>query len=157
MVTITLHCPSCERESLRRHGHAPNGKQLYRCRACGRLCRENPTPHAYQERSSLCGLTRTDRGSLIPLCPVGSKKEAQLPPLCTTLLAPDPEDPTSTILELDELWSFMLKKAHDSWVWIALCRKTRQVIAYAVGIGAKKRVNGCGRPSQTAIVLVTAK
>ena len=46
-------------------------KQLYRCHGCGRQSRENPTPHAYpharreeilrayQERSSLRGLTRT--------------------------------------------------------------------------------------------------
>jgi len=58
--------------------------------------------------------------------------------LCTTLLALDPEDPTSTILELDELWSFVLKKANDSWMWIALCRRTRQVVAYAVGDRSKK-------------------
>ena len=32
----------------------------------------------------------------------------------------------------------MLKKAHDSWIWIALCRKTRQVVAYAVGDRSKK-------------------
>jgi insertion element IS1 protein InsB len=61
------------------------------------------------------------------------KKVAHLPPLWTTLLTPDPEDPTSTILELDELWSFVLKKAHDSWMWIARCRKSRHVVAYAVG------------------------
>jgi IS1 family transposase len=66
------------------------------------------------------------------------KKVAQLPPLRTTLLAPDPEDPTSTILELDELWSFILKKAHHSWIWIALCRPTRQVVAYVVGDRSKK-------------------
>jgi len=59
------------------------------------------------------------------------KKVAQLPPLWTTLVIPDPEDTASTILELDELWSFVLKKAHDSWIWIALCRQTRQVVAYA--------------------------
>ncbi len=59
MVTITLHCPHCQSDALVRNGHAPNGKQLYRCRACGRQSRENPTPHAYQERSSLRGLTRT--------------------------------------------------------------------------------------------------
>jgi IS1 family transposase len=69
---------------------------------------------------------------------LAQKKVAQLPPLPTTLLAPDPEDPTSTILELDEVWSFVLKKAHDSWIWIALCRKTRQVVAYAVGDRSKK-------------------
>ena len=32
----------------------------------------------------------------------------------------------------------MLKKAHDFWIWIALCRKTRQVVAYAVGDRSKK-------------------
>src|SRR5438105_4383993 len=47
MVTITLHCPHCQSEALVRNGHAPNGKQLSRCRACGRQSRENPTPHAY--------------------------------------------------------------------------------------------------------------
>jgi insertion element IS1 protein InsB len=66
------------------------------------------------------------------------KKVAQLPPLHTTLLAPDPEDPTSTTLELDELWSFVLKKANDSWIWIALCRKTHQVVSYAIGDRSKK-------------------
>ena len=66
------------------------------------------------------------------------KKVAQLRALPTTLIAPDPEDPTATTLELDELWSFVLKKANDSWIWIALCRKTRQVVAYAVGDRNKK-------------------
>jgi transposase-like protein len=71
MVTITVHCLTERRDALVRNGHAPNGKQLYRCRACGRQSRENPTPHAYpqarreeilrayQEPSSLRGLTRT--------------------------------------------------------------------------------------------------
>jgi insertion element IS1 protein InsB len=76
--------------------------------------------------------------SLAPPCPAGSKKVAQLAPLCTTLVAPDPEDPTSTTLELDELWSFVLKKAHESWIWIALCCKTRQVVAYSLGDRSKK-------------------
>ncbi len=82
--------------------------------------------------------SRAPLGSLAPPSPVGLKKVAQLPPLRTTLLAPDPEDATSTTLELDELWSFVLKKAHDSWLWIALCRKSRQVVASAVGDRRKK-------------------
>ena len=88
MVTITVHCPHCQSNALVRNGHAPNGKQLYRCRACGRQSRENPTPnvypegrrqeilHAYQERSSLRGLTRTDRGFRVPPSQVGSKKSS---------------------------------------------------------------------------------
>ena len=37
------------------------------------------------------------------------------------------------VLELDELWSFVGSKANARWVWIALCRQTRQVVAYFVG------------------------
>jgi transposase-like protein len=71
MVTLTVRCPSCQSDQLVRNGHAPNGKQKYRCCACKRQSREEPTPNvysearreeilrAYEERSSLRGLTRT--------------------------------------------------------------------------------------------------
>jgi transposase-like protein len=71
MVPLTLSCLHCGSEALVGDGHAPNGKQTYRCHGCGRRRRETPTPHAYpqgrreeilhayQERSSLRGLTRT--------------------------------------------------------------------------------------------------
>ena len=42
------------------------------------------------------------------------------------------------VLELDELWSFVLKKARKRWVWLALCRQTRQVVAYVVGDRSEK-------------------
>ncbi len=57
------------------------------------------------------------------------KKAESLPPLSTTLLAAEAGD----VLELDELWSFVGSKLHPRWVWIALCRQTRQVVAYFVG------------------------
>ncbi len=31
------------------------------------------------------------------------------------------------------MWSFVLKRANKRWVWLALCRATRQVVAYAIG------------------------
>jgi insertion element IS1 protein InsB len=52
--------------------------------------------------------------------------------LSETLLEPDAHDAEARELELDELWSFVLKKTNKAWIWIALCRKTRQVVAYAV-------------------------
>ena len=36
-------------------------------------------------------------------------------------------------LELDELWSFVTRKTNKVWIWLAICRKTRQVVAYALG------------------------
>lgn len=60
-----------------------------------------------------------------------------MPPLSDTLVEPDPNDQEATTLELDELWPFVLKKAHKKWIWIALCRRTRQVVAYAIGDRSK--------------------
>jgi len=56
-----------------------------------------------------------------------------LPELSETLIVPDPTAPATSVLELDELWSFVLKRANRRWIWIALCRATRQVVAYVVG------------------------
>jgi IS1 family transposase len=53
--------------------------------------------------------------------------------LRTTLIHPDPDDPEAHVLELAALWSFVINKATHVWLWIAVCRKTRQVVAYAVG------------------------
>jgi insertion element IS1 protein InsB len=90
------------------------------------------------KNAAVSAASRAPLVSLARASQVGSKKVAQLPPFPTTLVAPDPKDAASTILELDELWSFVLKKANDSWIWIALCCKTRQVVAYVVGKRSKK-------------------
>ena len=37
------------------------------------------------------------------------------------------------VLELDEVWSFLLKKDNKRWLWTAICRRTRQIVAYAIG------------------------
>ena len=55
------------------------------------------------------------------------KKLAQ--PLSTTLLSAAAED----VLELDELWSFVGTRARTVWLWLALCRRTRQIVAYHLG------------------------
>jgi transposase-like protein len=71
MITVTITCIFCGSDQLMRNGHAPNGKQRYKCRACGRQSRENPAPNGYpeqrraeimaalHERSSLRGMERT--------------------------------------------------------------------------------------------------
>lgn len=71
MVTITLRCQHCQSERLVRNGLAPDGRQRYLCRDCHRRSREQPRSNAYteqereqilrayDERSSLRGLSRT--------------------------------------------------------------------------------------------------
>lgn len=60
----------------------------------------------------------------------GSKKAEQLPLLKQTLA---PATLQGEVLELDELWSFVRRRKNKRWVWVALCRRTRQVVAYAIG------------------------
>lgn len=63
---------------------------------------------------------------------------------------PDLIDLTDTLLpakrgdklELDEMWSFVLHKGNDVWAWLALCRRTRQVVGWAIG---KRDIQTCRR------------
>ena len=41
-------------------------------------------------------------------------------------------------MELDELWSFLKRRKNKRWIWLALCRRTRQVVAFAIGNRGKK-------------------
>ena len=60
---------------------------------------------------------------------------AALPAFEDTLLPGQKGD----VLELDELWSFVEKKTQECWLWIALCRRTRQIVAYTVGDRSQER------------------
>ena len=49
-----------------------------------------------------------------------------------------PVNPTDVVLrrleaEADEIWSFVQKKAHKPWIWMAMDAKTRQIMAFHVG------------------------
>ena len=53
-----------------------------------------------------------------------------MPKLESTLLARQCND----VLELDEVWSFWGdKRSGQLWLWVALCRRTRQVVGFSLG------------------------
>ena len=65
-----MECYHCGGSHVHKHGRTRNGKQRFKCRGCQRSLRENPTTNsysperqdeilrAYQERTSLRGLSR---------------------------------------------------------------------------------------------------
>lgn len=71
MITKLVMCSHCGSANLVKHGFTKNQKQRYFCHDCQRRSREAPQPNgytaeqreeilrAYEERSSLRGLTRT--------------------------------------------------------------------------------------------------
>jgi hypothetical protein len=145
-------------------------KQLYRYRACGRQSRENPTPHAYPEarrQEILHASSRTQQSALSHphvwrLAHYGvhldQKKVAQLPPLQTTLLTPNPEDPTSTILELDERMARLCSKKRTTagFGLPSAARRDRWSLLRWV-IGANGHASGCGKRFRRGISGGTAK
>ena len=42
------------------------------------------------------------------------------------------------VLEADEMWFFVARKSRKRWLWLVLCRRTRQIIAYAIGGRCRK-------------------
>ena len=71
MVTLVVSCSHCQSTAVVRNGVTADGRQRYLCHTCGRRSSADPRPNgyteeqrelilrAYQERSSLRGLTRT--------------------------------------------------------------------------------------------------
>ena len=44
-------------------------------------------------------------------------------------MAAQPDD----VLELDEVWSLVRCLANKRWLWTAVCRRTRQIVAFVIG------------------------
>jgi len=134
------HCPNCNSLDIIRNGTDYKGAQKYHCHCCGGYGTLHPKARysqqekvrvlkAYQERVSMRGIRRIF--GVVPKTLLRWLKEAleKLPPLAQTLAKARSDD----VLELDEIWSFVLKKSHQRWLWIALCRRTRQIVAYYSG------------------------
>jgi insertion element IS1 protein InsB len=84
---------------------------------------------ARQERSSLRGMQRgfgVARQSIAQWIKMYAQK---LPEIEAILLAATPND----VLELDEVWSFVVKKGQKRGLWTAMCRRTRQIVAFVMG------------------------
>jgi IS1 family transposase len=60
---------------------------------------------------------------------MAQKKGSEADDLKEAVRAAKPGD----VLELDEAWSFVGKKANRQWLWVALCRRTREIVAFVIG------------------------
>jgi insertion element IS1 protein InsB len=146
ILTIKVHrCPKCGSVNIVRNGHDYKGSQKYYCNDCKSWGTLDARPRysaaektrivlTYLERASMRGIERIFGVARRTLARWIEQIVAQLPDLAKTLAAARSGD----VLELDELWSFVLKKDNKKWVWIALCRRTRQIVAFFVGDRSEK-------------------
>jgi insertion element IS1 protein InsB len=122
------------------HSTTPKGTQKYHCQSCDSYCTlharrgydertRSQVKQAVLERVSLRGIERIFGVSRLTIAEWIQAWGEQLPPLADTLAKARVDD----VLELDELWSFVFSKDNKRWVWFALCRRTRQIVAYFIG------------------------
>ena len=144
-TVITYHCTKCDSTNIVKNGTDYKGDQKFYCQDCGAYGTLDPQGHysgkfkdavfrAYRERASMRGIARIFRIARQTLARWIEERVAKLPDLAKTLDDALPDD----VLELDELWSFVFKKSNKRWVWIALCRRTRQVVAFFIGDRSEK-------------------
>lgn len=153
---IIYHCHKCNSANIEKNGTDYKGSQKYHCLDCNAYGTLKPQRRnypqffrnlvlrAYRERASMRGIERIFGIARQTLARWLKEEAARLPDLAETLAPPQEND----VLELDELWSFVLKKSEKRWIWIALCRRTRQVVAYYIGDRSKK---SCGNASHKLI------
>lgn len=139
-MIVTYSCGRCESPNIVRNGHDYKGSQKYHCKDCGRYGTVNAQSgydSATQAQVRRGVLERVSLRGLERLLGVSRRTTQRwlvgwitdLPPVESSLLPAEIED----VLELDELWSFVGGKAQERWLWLALCRRTRQVVAYWIG------------------------
>ena len=147
MMTPREACPQCGSRVYKRNGHIHTGKQNHRCKACGRAFVLTPENSLItQEQRALIERVLLERISLRGICRAVGVGLQWLLQFIVRRFQTAPEDlyvkpavgaPTVILqrleAELDELWSFVGKKANRQWVWIAMDASTRQVIAFHVG------------------------
>ncbi len=139
---VTHPCPSCGSQEIVKNGHDYQGSQKFHCKSCQRYgtlgARVGKSPvlrqqvyRAVQERMSWRGIEcvfglsrRTVRVEQWIVCI--PKRAASLSPAVV-----------DDVLELDELWSSVGSKSEARWLWVALWRRTRPVVACYLGDPSK--------------------
>lgn len=136
-----INCPDCKSTKIVKYGRTHNGKQRYRCHQCHRQFVLNPTKkYISNETKELIDKLLLERISLAGIARATGVSETWLQKYVNhqavyTAQIMDVNAPKKfqLILECDELWSFVGRKDHQQWLWIALEKLTRKVVAAVVG------------------------
>jgi len=138
-------CPSCQSTLVKKNGHTHNGKQNYRCIACGRQFVEEPIQKIVDDNTkNLVKKALLERVSLHGICRIFDVSMPWLLELIDGLIGEIPQDLNAevveendeievVVLQADELWSYVGAKSNPQWLWLVMHSRTRQVVAMEVG------------------------
>jgi len=138
-------CPHCGSENIVKNGFTKQRNQRVLCKDCHKsrvLDKKYPTAlsfehlrRAFLERLSLCGVARIFCISYYQVYKALNLSFALLADFKSSVLA---KPCAHEVLEFDELCGFCGKKKNKQWIWAALSRNTRQIVAYVIGDRSEK-------------------
>jgi insertion element IS1 protein InsB len=144
MIAKIYYCPKCGSENIVKNGFTRHGNQRCLCHTCKKTSVLEPKKprkeqfsqqiiRCFKERISILGICRVFKVSERSVFELFNLHAPSLPDMRSGLMDARDED----IIEFDELWSFCTDKTNKQWVWTALCRRTRQIVAYVIGDRSK--------------------
>jgi IS1 family transposase/transposase-like protein len=132
-----ITCPRCDSLAIKKNGRSKQNKQRYRCNYC---FRQFLTDYTYQ------GCRPEVRHLIVPMTLNGSGIRditRVLGVSINTVLKTikqaaanisEPRPPRRvTDLQVDEMWSFVGKKANQRWLWYGFDAARKQIIAWQTG------------------------
>jgi IS1 family transposase len=131
-----MKCAHCGSDQLVMNGKSRHGNQRWLCRECGRTCGESDRRRVPGEKRKaalhhyLEGVGQRATGRLVGVSH-NSVMNWVLKAAEGKALAPVHSDEVE-IVEADELWSFVGKKA-DCWLWWAVDRAAKKVCGWPLG------------------------
>ena len=143
-VEITLKCPKCDSQDIRKNGINKRNKQNYQCKTCQR---QFIAQHELVYRGCQKGITERVKHMLVRR--LGIRDIAELEGISVRKVLSILEDTEVKIkpaqshydpLEVDELWSYVKKKAKKYWLLYAYCRHTGEIVSWVWGNRDKKTV-----------------
>ena len=152
-MIIRTCCPACGSKIYKQNGKTHYGKQNHKCKNCGRafvlLLEQEPVPEA---KKSLTGRLLLERLSLRGICravkvSLGWLIKYMVVDLFDKLpehIHIETEQGGKDVVihrleaEVDEMSSFVGHKQNKQWIWVALDRLTKKVIAFHVGDRSKR-------------------
>ena len=139
-VTKLEKCPNCSSENIVKNGFTKAGNQRVLCNDCSksRVLHRKFEQHfdiqsirrSFLERMSLCGVCRVFFISYYQVYKELNLCFLLLPNFKTQVAE---KQQVGDILEFDELCGFCQNKKNKQWIWAALSRNTRQIVAYVIG------------------------
>ncbi|HEY5864840.1 MAG TPA: IS1 family transposase [Candidatus Tectomicrobia bacterium] len=146
-MVVRAACPACGAGRFKRNGHIHMGQQNHQCKVCDRqfvlqadnrvIDEEHRTlvERLLCEKISLHGICHAVGVSIRWLMGFIVARCAVLPDHLHVLPVVAPREVVIERLEVetDEMWSFVKRKANKQWVWVAMDKQTRQIIAFHVG------------------------